>query len=318
MLRNLNRDCMLNNFEPTIDAPDNDSPSWYKNYHNSFYLCQLVNNLLLSYMKSFLEMHEKSEIIFHQRERLIDKGILTVHESCGEVFESVDSERVYSIGVESFLEELIENFKKGADETNHMLLCFGVSAGDYFDKDVSVNLNELLDSVVTDEWYQVVKGFLNVWEFMFLFSLIESSLKVRVSSDSVYTSELINELDTKYPDLLSKLDSEHNISKGFSLSTWSLFTSLRNVYSHTHGVISAKNKRRLTKEVKGFRKSYNDSFHSPDEPSDLILSILMNESGELFNGKSIKEGKFYLIGDTELNIFRNFSSKLMHQLSKEN
>ena len=91
-------------------------------------------------MKSFLEMHEKAEIIFHQRERLIDKGILTVHESYGEVFESIDSERVYSIAVESFLEELIENFKKGADKTNHMLLCMGVSAGDYFDKDVFSSL----------------------------------------------------------------------------------------------------------------------------------------------------------------------------------
>lgn len=309
---------MLHNFEPTIDAPDSDSPSWYKNYHNSFYLCQLVNNLLLSYMKSFLEMHEKAEIILHQREKLIDKGILTVSESYGETSEYVDSERVYSIGVESFLEELIDNFKKSADKTNAMLMCMGVSAGDYFDKDVSIDLNELLDSVVTDEWYQVVKGFLNVWEFMFLFSLIESSLKNCIVSDSVYTSELINELSDKYPNLLIKLESEHHISADFSRDTWSLFTSLRNVYSHTHGVISARNKKRLTKEVKAFRKSYNNSFHSPEEPSDLILSSLMNESGELFNGNSIKEGKFYLIGDTELNIFRNFSSKIMHQLSREN
>lgn len=309
---------MLHNFEPTINAPDSDSPSWYKNYHNSFYLCQLVNNLLLSYMKSFLEVYEKAEIIFHQREKLIDKGILTINESYGDTFESIDSERVYSIAVESFLEELVENFKKGADKTNHTLMCMGVSAGDYFDKDVSIDLNELLDSVVTDEWYQVVKGFLNVWEFMFLFSLIESSLKSLVASDSIYTSELINVLNNKYPDLLPKLESEHHISADFSRATWSTFTSLRNVYSHTHGVISSENKKRLTKEVKAFRKSYNDSFHNPDTSSDLIISSLMNESGDLFNGNSIKEGKFYLIGDTELNIFRNFSSKIMHQLSKEN
>ncbi len=49
----------------------------------------------------------------------------------------------------------------------------------------------------------------------------------------------------------------------------------------------------------------------------MILSSIMVESNELFNLSRFSEEKFYLIDDKELNIFRNFSSKLLYILSKE-
>ncbi len=103
---------MLHKYEPTIEASDTKSPNWYKSYHNSFYLCQLVNNLLLSYMKSFIEFNEFDNIVSSQKEKLIDEGILTVSKSFGQEVNCLDEEKVYSIAIESFLEELSENFKK--------------------------------------------------------------------------------------------------------------------------------------------------------------------------------------------------------------
>ena len=308
---------MIHIYDPTINACDDKSPQWYKNYHSSFYLCQLVNRLLLSYMDSFIHFHEKAELIANQKEQLIAKGILSVDETFEESLTYVDNEKLYSVAVEIFLQELILNFKNKANEINRNLMCMGLSAGDYFDKEVALDLNDLLDSVVTDEWYKVVKGFLNVWEFMFLFSLIESSLKTHIVTNEEKTSELLNQVFKQYPSLLVSLEDNYQISSKFAKDAWSLYTTLRNVYSHTHGVISDRHKNKLAIGVRAFRKSYNNSFHNLDK-SDLIMSSLMNESGELFNATEIKVGKFYLIGDSELNIFRNLTSKMMYELSKIN
>ncbi|ELG4788225.1 hypothetical protein [Vibrio harveyi] len=306
---------MLHNFEPTIEAPESTSPIWYKNYHDSFYLCQLVNNLLLSYMKSFIELNEKAGIIATQRQELIEKGILTIDDSFGESIQYLDSERLYSIAIESFLEELIEQFKQTSDKINSSLTCMGIGAGNYYDKNVDIDLESLANSLVVQDWYEIVKGFLNVWEFMFLFSLLESTLK-ELLGDNV-TSDLINKLDDNYPDVLMKMHDNHNLSSTLSKDIWTLYTTLRNIYSHTHGVISERNKKRVSREVKAFRRSYNNSFHSPSNPSEFILSSLMSDSGDLFNGSRFVVSKFYLIEDKELNVFRNFSSKLLHILSKE-
>lgn len=307
---------MIHIYDPTISAPNNDSPQWYKNYHNSFYLCQLVNRLLLSYMDSFIEIHEKFDILSSERKKLIDEGILIIDESSEEDLQYVDDTKLYSIAVESFLEELVLNFKQKTNEINTNLMCMGISAGDYFDKEISINLNELLDSIVINDWYKVVKGFLNVWEFMFLFSLVESSLKTYISNNIEKASELLNEVSRQHPELLLALDENCQISSEFLRDAWSLYTTLRNVYSHTHGVISDRHKKRLTREIQAFRISYNKSFHSPSDASGFIISELMNKSCELFSDSNIIVGKFYLIDDSELNIFRNFTSKMMYELSK--
>ena len=65
---------MLHVYEPTLEAPDSKSPDWYRSYHNSFYLCQLVNKLLLSYMVSFIDKNEKEGIILSKQKELIEQG----------------------------------------------------------------------------------------------------------------------------------------------------------------------------------------------------------------------------------------------------
>ncbi|HFX4577194.1 TPA: hypothetical protein ACIEN8_005142, partial [Escherichia coli] len=64
-----------------------------------------------------------------------------------------------------------------------------------------------------------------------------------------------------------------------------------------------------------FRRSYRKSFKEINSVSDLIFSDLVNEADELFESSTLINGKFYLIPDNELNIFRNFTSKFMTLLS---
>ena len=227
-----------------------------------------------------------------------------------------DEKKIYSIAVESFLTEIIEDFKLSANKINSYLMCIGLSAGDYFEKKVEINLEELSESVTIVDWSEIVKGFLNVWEFIFLFSIIESSLK-EILGNRLEASKLITEVETRFPNVLKTLESQHNISVELSKKIWDLYTIIRNIYSHTHGVILEKNIGIIKRKIKAFRKLYNVCFHDPKESSDFILSTLLPESGDLFNLSKIKVGKFYLIEDNELNIFRNFSSKFMCELSRD-
>lgn len=310
---------MIHVYEPSIEAPTDKSPDWYKNYHNIFNICHLTNVLLLSYMKSYIQRFEYDVFLEENKEFLIKEGKLIEKDFLGKVVTVVNDEDVFNLAVKSFLEEIIQNNVLRAGEIKNHYSVMGVNVGEYFQKNVNVNLNELLKSLPTDNWYLVVTGFLNVWEFMFLFSTIESNLKEILNSRGVqgrlYTNELIQKIGDEYPDVLESMREVHHFSKDVSLDIWILYTEIRNIYAHTHGILNDKNIRDLKKKIKYFRRSYRMSFKEINSVSDLIFSDLVNEADELFESSTLISGKFYLIPDNELNIFRNFTSKFMTLLS---
>ncbi|MDL5411502.1 hypothetical protein QSI25_05105 [Citrobacter amalonaticus] len=310
---------MIHVYEPSIEAPTDKSPDWYKNYHNIFNICHLTNVLLLSYMKSYIQRFEYDVFLEENKEFLIKEGKLIEKDFFGKVVTVVNDEDVFNLAVKSFLEEIIQNNVLRAGEIKNHYSVMGVNVGEYFQKNVNVNLNELLKSLPTDNWYLVVTGFLNVWEFMFLFSTIESNLKEILNSRGVqgrlYTNELIQKIGDEYPDVLESMREVHHFSKDVSLDIWILYTEIRNIYAHTHGILNDKNIRDLKKKIKYFRRSYRKSFKEINSVSDLIFSDLVNEADELFESSTLISGKFYLIPDNELNIFRNFTSKFMTLLS---
>ena len=55
---------MLHFHIPTLEAPIENSPDWYKDYHNAFYMSQLVNNVLLSYLEAFVDILQKDGLIY--------------------------------------------------------------------------------------------------------------------------------------------------------------------------------------------------------------------------------------------------------------
>ncbi|EEW4529269.1 TPA: hypothetical protein ACUKSS_004063 [Escherichia coli] len=310
---------MIHVYEPSIEAPTDKSPDWYKNYHNIFNICHLTNVLLLSYMKSYIQRFEYDVFLEENKEFLIKEGKLIEKDFFGKVVTVVNEEDVFNLAVKSFLEEIIQNNVLRAGEIKNHYSVMGVNVGEYFQKNVNVNLDELLKSLPTDNWYLVVTGFLNVWEFMFLFSTIESNLKEILNSRGVqgrlYTNELIQKIGDEYPDVLESMREVHHFSKDVSLDIWILYTEIRNIYAHTHGILNDKNIRDLKKKIKYFRRSYRKSFKEINSVSDLIFSDLVNEADELFESSTLINGKFYLIPDNELNIFRNFTSKFMTLLS---
>lgn len=302
---------MIHTFVPTLERPRETSSAWYRNFHNSFYVSQLVNNVLLSYMDSFIEIVKLEEIITNNHQELLRTGALSYDEHFDITY--LDRSKAYNYDVEQGLKELVEKFRVTAKEHHHILSCMGVDVGGYMDREIDISLDELKKSIDADDWYKVVKGFLNVWEFLFLFSITESTLKTIVGDYKYNTTDLISKIIKSNNKVESEMHERHNMNKSFMLSLWALYTSLRNVYSHTHGVISMDNKQSLIAKGSAFKNEFEKAFHK-----DLMLSSLVVDTQDIFKFENLTVEKFYLIQDHELNIFRNFVSELMLVLDRLN
>jgi len=260
-------------------------------------------------MNSFIEIVKLEEIILNHKQDFIQTGVLSYDERFDIAY--LDRSKVYFYDVEQGLGELIVKFKKTAKEQHHMLNCMGVDVGDYMDREIDISLSELKESIDAEDWYKVVKGFLNVWEFLFLFSITESTLKMIIGDYEYNTSDLIGKILKTKKALEGKMREKHNMNKKFMLKLWGLYTSLRNVYSHTHGVISIDNKNSLISKGNEFKNEFENAFHQ-----DIILSSIIVDTEDIFNFENLSIDKFFLIPEHELNIFRNFVSELMTELDR--
>lgn len=279
---------MINSYTPTLRKPNENSSEWYRRFHNTFYISQLVNNTLLTYMDSFIEIVSLEGIIKENFDEL--ERIGAIHKINKKNTISINREKIYPLDVEQGLNELILKFKRAAKEHRHIFMCMGVDFGDYMDRDIDINLDELKNSTHSSDWYQIVKGFLNVWEFLFIFSNAESTFKSIISDNNYNTSDLIGKILKQNKLLANEMNNKHNMNKKFMLTLWDLFCYIRNIYSHTHGVISTENRQTLIKKSSAFKIEFESAFHK-----DMVLSSLIIKTDEIFQYHNTPTEKFYLI-----------------------
>jgi hypothetical protein len=260
-------------------------------------------------MDSFIEIVSLKEIISSNRVEFEKSGVITKNKEFDLNF--IDRSKIYPIDVEEGLNELITKFKITAKEHHHNLMCMGLDVGGYMDREVDIALDDLKDSVDADDWYKIVKGFLNVWEFLFLFSSAESTFKEVVGDYGYNTSDLVGKILKTEKNLVDVMSDNQNMNKKFMLTLWELFCNIRNVYSHTHGVISIENKQSLIKKASSFKLQFESAFHE-----DLLLSSIVIKTQDIFQFEKLSINKFFLIPDEELNIFRNFLSEFMTSLDE--
>lgn len=302
---------LIDHYVPTLQAPGPDSPAWYVSFHSSFYMCQLVNNVLLSYMKTSGNAAQQAIIDLHNEVLLKDGAIRRRADGS---FEIIDHERVYSFDVEDFLHQHIEDFAQSARRIKHNLFSMGIEASGYVERCVAVDLPAILKSSGAVHWYAAVKGFLNVWEFLFLFGIAEPTLKQihsKLAEKAAPTLELVSSLNNRCSGLVQLMENEHGITADLANSIWKLFTSVRNVYAHKHGMIAETDENDILRRADEFRKHYANCFLSPDNPSSWLLSRLIEEPGQFFPKNRFQSGAFFFLQDHELNVFRNFISEYM-------
>lgn len=292
---------MFPTYAPTLQKPSKDSSSWYKNFHNIFYLSQLSNLTLLTYVDSFIEL-DKADMVKEFEDDLINKKIIRIDKE-NNAYSIIKESEFKSIHIGGTLNGIIREVILGNDERTQVLLrAMGLEIADYSDKDIEIDLDKLIDKTTAKNWYEVIRGFLNTWEFLFLYSTVESTFKEILDKKGVVREEeLLNLIYQEFPALEDEMGAE----KKYISDLWSFYTELRNIYSHSHGLISKLSKSNIGGKLEKAKQAL-DKIH--------LDSISLIDTDQIFKKHLIVVGKFHFMKDNELNIFRNLITSLMESL----
>jgi len=300
---------MLTAYMPTLRKPFNNSTDWYKNFYNIYYLSQVTNLTLLSYMESFIELH-KNSIIDIKHDEFLKRKIISENKNKNISDWIINDEKKFyeeikSFDIEQGLNEIFEQqISKRFDDINSFIMPFGTKLNDDLNKEISINFNEIKETTNAQNWYQIITGFLNIWEFLFLFSTTEHTLKTLLSYQR--SDDLFLKLLETYPVL--NFQEKGFISNDGYKVLWQLYNEVRNLYSHTHGILVRKLKDKINSKTHELKVFFNDDVHIMD-------SSFLNEE-KVFNNKNLIENKFYLLNNEELNLFRNFVIVTMESLDE--
>lgn len=297
---------MITSYLPTLNKPSKKSADWYVRFHQMYYLSQLTGLTLLSYMDSFIEINSKAIILEVKKDELLKKKIISKH---GDYFVINKEEKLKAFDVEDFLAQIIEaKFQNRFREMKYNMMIGGTEPDDYLDRDVDIDIKELLKKTNSNNWYSVIKGFLNTWEFLFLYGVIETNLKLILNKEGVIREErLIDDLIAIHPEFKEKIENGLLASLKAINDIWSLYTELRNIYAHSHGFMTQTAKNNISGKIDKFRKAL-DSIDT--------FEFLLVGTENLFKTNRLQKDKFYLMQDEELNIFRNISVFLMESLDE--
>lgn len=296
---------MFSSYLPNLKKPLTNSSNHYKGFHNIFYLSQITNLTLISYMDSFIEFFSKEQILLVKKDELIKKRIISIkNEGDTEmlVINNEDAFRAYDL--EDFIPQIIEKkIKPRFREMNHVLMCMGVKLDEKMDKEIEINIDSLLKTTNTKNWYLLIKGFLNIWEFLFLYSTLEMTITKIINQDGwIKADELLSTLYKLEPELEKLIEKNGFLNKSGNNKLWILYSELRHLYSHSHGILTQSKKNDISGKLNNFKESLNEL--------DFMNQSLM-DIDNLFKNSTMLVDKFYLLKDEELNMFRNFIITLM-------
>jgi hypothetical protein len=283
---------MISAYSPVLKNYSSNSPEWYKHFHSVFYMSQLASQTLSSYIEKGIE-DDKKDMICEQENDLIKSKIIVKSPDSGDLI--VLNQRAFnSIHIEYVIDQLVEKiFKPNQSMLEVHLSSMGLEQGKTERKDVSVDRDLLLNSTTSKNWYELISGLLNVWEFIFLYGAVESAFKSILSKQGqVREEDLLGNIFDRFPNLSNNLELDRDdIEK-----IWVFYTELRNIYVHNHGFISDRIKANLGGKLDGFKKAIHN-IHAE--------SIMIVDLEDILKKDRIRDAKFYFMHDTELNIFRN-------------
>jgi hypothetical protein len=270
---------MLSLFSPNMRSPNDKSHHWYKNFYDIFWVSQLTNNLFLSYMSNFVEDDTQNFSITQE-----------------------DS-------VSQCLKFIIQRISENNETMKHNLSCIGIS--DETSRDAKINLKSLENLMPNESWYDTMRGLLNLWEFLFLFSSFESAMKIALKAERLKGGHIISAVRARIeiPSSIVYIEQiENNI--------WPFFNEVRNLYSHSHGVVGTADVAELITKMDLAREFIDDPAAGMDEQfdemsestTDYTVSRLIENSffsEGTFDSDRVIDGKFFFLKDSELNVFRN-------------
>lgn len=288
---------MLNMQIPTIENYSDAHADWYRGFSTAFNLSQLSNNLLISYITTQAESNSD----YFENTGEYHYGI----NSCRNSDDRTDL--LHSLDIINMLKLIVTDFAATHAKHKEILFFQGLSIEGYHDDDVRVDLNEILKSTTENSWNKLIRGLVNVFEFMFLFSVTEDHLKEVVELAS--TPTIVSKALKTKPGLIKLLEEEFKLPRDFMIKLWNFYLEIRNLYAHSFGYINEKDKSCITVKKAAFVDAYNNlPFEWRLMDNDLVDNF--------FDEDKLIVGKMYVMSVSEICIFRNFVRIFIPELSK--
>ncbi len=294
---------MISTYSPILRKYSSDSPDWYKDFHNVFYMSQLTNQVLLSYLESKIN-DDRDEMVAAIEPDLLQSKIIRIDNESGKIIVS-KPEELKSIHIEDVIDQIVEGFFNKRQETIELYLrAMHLKPENSIKKEILIERDVLLGSTTSKNWFDLIKGLLNVWEFIFLYGAVESAFKNVLSiNGQVREENLVGEIFAK----IDNLQDHTSIQKDDLITIWSFYTELRNVYVHNHGYINERVKANLGGKLEAFKNAILNIHQE---------SILILDLENLLKKNLVQKSKFYFMRDDELNVFRNAIIHLIESIEQ--
>ncbi|MGZ8236396.1 MAG: hypothetical protein ACXWTY_00800 [Methylobacter sp.] len=294
---------MISAYTPVLRRFSADSPDWYKHFHSVFYMSQITNQVFLSYLESKIEC-DKLEMINQLNDSLLESKVIRKDSDTGATIIS-KPDILKSIHIEDAIDQIVKNvFENNQCLIDSYLYCIGLERDSSSKKDIEIDRDLLLNTTTSKSWFELLKGLLNVWEFIFLYGAFESSFKSILGKNGQVREEaLLGEVFDQFDGLSEQLGIEKdNLEK-----IWFFYTELRNIYVHNHGYINNLVKSNLGGKLEAFKTAIYNIHEN---------TILLADLEKILKKSDVTKGKFYFMKDEELNIFRNTMVVFIESLEK--
>lgn len=282
---------MLNIFNPTIDAPTDASPAWYVAFHDAYCLSQITNAVLV----------EALNLLAHVNSPEVSDG-------------RVHTRRHPSTGIDFAVSTIIVNLHHVPDRLKALVMGMMLDPGDSFARNIKIDGPSLLQTTGSENWQAALNGFLNLWEFLFLYSQVESTLKAILHAPDKGADGLVNAAFKRDVNLADRLSRCDYIDRNYCSRLWKLFTAVRHLCAHAHGLLTQQTIDDLKGHALPFREAVDTYFERINEEDVLTAHVMRIDPQELFREERLVEGKFYLLDTLELNVFRHFVCCFMPEL----
>ncbi|MFM0323889.1 hypothetical protein [Caballeronia glebae] len=282
---------MLNIFNPTIDAPTDASPAWYVTFHDAYCLSQITNAVLVGALDSL------------------------AHVSQPEVSDGrVRARRHPSAGIDFAVSTIIAKLHHMPETLKTLAMGMMLDPGDSFARNIKIDGPRLLQTTGVENWRAATNGFLNIWEFLFLYSQVEGTLKAILRAPDDGADGLVNAAFKRDADLADRLSKRDHVDRNYCARLWKLFTAVRHLCAHAHGLLTLRTIGDLKELAVPFRKSVDTYFERMSQEDLLTAHVMRIDPQDLFREERLVEGKFYLLDNLELNVFRHFVCCFMPEL----
>ncbi len=288
---------MLNMHIPTIENYSEEHAIWYRGFSTAFNLSQLSNYCLLSYLSTQVSQNE----YILRRQKEYAEGLAFCRN------EEDENDLLCSIDIIDMLNQICLEFAQTGEAHNRILLERGLHLEGYHDNNVKINLQEIRNSTTEKSWNKVIRGLVNVFEFLYLFSVTEDHLKEIVKDGN--SRAVVGKAMKDKPGIIEHFETQFKMPRNFILKLWEFYVEVRNLYAHSFGYINKEDEKRLKAARDAFIVAYDKL---PIEWTLLDYHVM----DDFFSDEKIVVGKMYIISVGETCIFKNFVRMFVPELSK--